>query len=197
MRQPRLPRVRVWFQSLRRKTRMSRRVSMELTSPLGAVRKIPATEFQRRFWRLDSLNPGGVAFHVRIRLQLKGRLDVDALARAIASIARRNEILRTTLEEENDEVWQVIHPELPIDLRLLVSDVQGPDGSRSESQRLRDHAIIDREGEEGFSLANGPLFRVRVLRLESERHWLAITLSHGIVDGWSTRNFSGTTAAGV
>ena len=156
---------------------------------LGAVRKIPATEFQRRFWRLDSLNPGGVAFHVRIRLQLKGRLDVDALARAIASIARRNEILRTTLEEENDEVWQVIHPELPIDLRLLASDVQGPDGSRSESQRLRDHAIIDREGGEGFSLANGPLFRVRVLRLESERHWLAITLSHGIVDGWSTGIF--------
>ena len=155
----------------------------------GGVVRIPATEFQRRFWRLDSLNPGGVAFHVRIRLQLKGRLQVDALERAIASVARRNEILRTTLEEENDEVWQVIHPELPIDFRLLVSDVQGPDGLRSEAQRLADHAIIDREGREGFSLVNGPLFRVRVLRLEKERHWLAITLSHGIVDGWSTGIF--------
>ena len=87
----------------------------------------PATEFQRRFWRLDTLNPGGVAFHVRVRLQLRGRLDVDALARAIATVARRNEILRTTLEEENDQVWQVIHPELPIDFRSMISDVQGPD----------------------------------------------------------------------
>lgn len=156
---------------------------------LDGVVRIPATEFQRRFWRLDTLNPGGVAFHVRIRLQLKGPLDVDALARAIASVARRNQILRTTLEEENDRVWQVIHPELPIDFRMLVSEVQGPDGVRSDEQRLADHAIIDREGYAGFSLANGPLFRVRVLRLEDNRHWLAITLSHGIVDGWSTGIF--------
>ncbi|MGB8478111.1 MAG: condensation domain-containing protein [Acidobacteriaceae bacterium] len=155
----------------------------------GGVVRMPATEFQRRFWRLDSLNPGGVAFHVRIRLQLKGRFQVDALERAIASVARRNEILRTTLEEENDEVRQVVHAELPIDFQLLISDVQGPDGLRSHAQRLADHAIIDREGEQGFSLVDGPLFRVRVLRLEKERHWLAITLSHGIVDGWSTGIF--------
>ncbi len=159
-----------------------------LESPGGVV-KVPGTEFQRRFWRLDSLNPGGVAFHVRIRLQVKGPLQVDALARAVASVARRNEILRTTLEEENDQVWQVIHRELPIDFRLLVSEMQGPDALRSDAQRLADHAIIDREGREGFSLVNGPLFRVCVLRLESHRHWLAITLSHGIVDGWSTGIF--------
>jgi thioesterase domain-containing protein/non-ribosomal peptide synthetase component F len=158
------------------------------TNLSGPVR-IQATEFQRRFWRLDSLDPGGVAFHVRIRLQLKGRLDVDALQRALASVARQNEILRTTLEEENDQVWQVVHPELPIDFRLLVSDVQGPDEMRSQAQRLADKGIVDREGQEGFSLASGPLYRVRVLRLEDERHWLAITLSHGIVDGWATGIF--------
>ena len=48
----------------------------------GRVR-IPATEFQRRFWRLDSLNHGGVAFHVRIRLELKGKLNVEALAQPL------------------------------------------------------------------------------------------------------------------
>ncbi len=154
----------------------------------GVVR-LPGTEFQRRFWRLDTLNPGGVAFHVRVRLQLRGRLDVDALARAVATVARRNEILRTTLEEENDQVWQVIHPELPIDFRSMISDVQGPDEVRSEEQRLADHAVIDRDGQIGFSLTSGPLFRVRVLRLEENRHWLAITLSHGIVDGWATGLF--------
>lgn len=154
----------------------------------GSVR-LPATEFQQRFWRLDSLNPGGVAFHVRIRLQLKGPLNVDALAEAVASVARRNEILRTTLEEENNQVWQVIHPELPIDFRFLVSETLGPDGLRSDAQRLADQAILDREGQEGFSLSTGPLFRVRVLQLETNRHWLAITLSHGVVDGWSTGIF--------
>lgn len=172
-------------------------VSEEIVAPgvdgeekvLSGPVRIQATEFQRRFWRLDSLNPGGVAFHVRIRLQLKGPLNVDALAKAAASVARRNDILRTTLEEENDQVRQVIHPELPIDFRFLVSDVQGPDRLRSNEQRLADQAVVDREGQEGFSLSMGPLFRVRVLQLEADRHWLAITLSHGIVDGWSTGIF--------
>ncbi|MES2221039.1 MAG: condensation domain-containing protein, partial [Acidobacteriota bacterium] len=155
----------------------------------GGVVRLPSTEFQRRFWRLDTLNPGGVAFHVRVRLQLRGRLDVDALVRAVATVARRNEILRTTLEEESDQVWQVIHPELPIDFRSMISEVQGPDEVRSEEQRLADHAVIDQDGQIGFSLTRGPLFRVRVLRLEENRHWLAITLSHGIVDGWATGLF--------
>ncbi|HZC42954.1 MAG TPA: condensation domain-containing protein, partial [Acidobacteriaceae bacterium] len=159
-----------------------------LQSASGVVR-IPATEFQRRFWRLDSLNPGGVAYHVRIRLQLKGPLQVDALSRSVATVAGRNEILRTTLEEEDDQILQVIHPELQIDFRLLVSEVQGTDGLRSDAQREADQEILDREGEEGFSLANGPLFRVRLLLLEADRYWLAITLSHGIVDGWSTGIF--------
>src|ERR1035437_1593318 len=119
----------------------------------GGVVKIQATEFQRRFWRLDTLNPGGVAFHVRIRLQLKGPLNVDAFAEAVASVARRNEILRTTLEEENDQVWQVIHPEIPIDFCFLVSKVLGPDALRPDAQRLADQAILDREGQEGFSLS--------------------------------------------
>ena len=128
---------------------------------------------------------------------VEGRLDVEALARAIASVARRNEILRTTWSEEGDEVWQVIHPELPIDFRLLVSDVQGPDALRSEAQRLADRAIIDHEGGEGFSLANGPLFRVRVLRLEGRATLAgdyAVPRNRGRMgDG----NFSGTAAAGI
>ena len=151
---------------------------------LDGLVRIPATEFQRRFWRLDSLNPGGVAFHVRIRLQLKGPLNVDALAEAVARVARRNEILRTMLEEENDQVCQVIHPELPIDFRFLAPETVG-----SKAEELANQAVLDREGQEGFSLTTGPLFRVRVLRLEADRHWLAITLSHGIVDGWSSGLF--------
>ena len=170
---------------------------MDIWSRTGGVVKIPATEFQRRFWRLDSLNPGGVAFHVRIRLQLKGRLDVDALARAIASVARRNEILRTTLEEENDEVRQVIHSELPIDFRLLASDVQGPENSRSEAQRLADAAIIDREGREGFSLSNRSIVS-GAGAASGKRAALAGDYAFPRHRGRMVdRNFSGTAAAGV
>ena len=155
----------------------------------GGLRRIPATEFQRRFWRLDSLNRGGVAYHVRIRLQLQGACNVDALREAFAIVVRRNEILRTTLEEENDHIWQVIHPEPSIDFQFLPATTPGPEGSRSDSEHRADQAILDREGQKGFSLSTGPMFRVRLLQLEADRYWLAVTLSHGIADGWSSGLF--------
>ncbi len=164
------------------------RAAREMDKERGPVR-IHATEFQRRFWQLDTLNPGGAAFHIRIRLELNGKLNVDAFLSALGKLTQRHEILRTTLEEKDGEIWQVIHPELPIDFRFLVSDSQVPDALRAPAQRTADQAILDREGRTEFSLTAGPLFRVRILKLESERHWLAITLSHGIVDGWSTGLF--------
>ena len=151
--------------------------------------RIPATEFQQRFWRLDSMNPGGAAFHVRIRLQLKGALNIDALAEAVARLTHRNEILRTTLEEKNDRIWQVIHPELPIDFKCIVSTTEAPETLRSDAERIEDQVIWEREGQAGFSLSTGPLFRIRLLKMEKDRHWLAITLSHGIVDGWAAGIF--------
>lgn len=150
---------------------------------------IPATEFQQRFFRLDSLNPGAVAFHVRVRLELKGELNVDALAHAVSRVAQRNEILRTSLEQRDGRIWQAIHPELSIDFRLLVSETLVPDAQRSDAQRQADQSVLDREGQAGFSLSTGGMFRVRLLKLEAERYWLAITLSHGIIDGWSTGLF--------
>ncbi len=43
---------------------------------------------------------------------------------------------------------------------------------------------------EPFALTEGPLFRARLLRLDAQRHWLAVTFHHIICDGWSTNIFS-------
>ncbi len=153
-----------------------------------APRRVPATEFQRRFWQLDGMYPGRAAFHIRIRLELKGPFNMDALIAAVEQIVRQNEILRTTLEEKEGQIWQLIRPDMPIDFKFLISGNRAS-GVRSAAQRAADEAVLDDEGRARFSLTEGPLFRVRVLQLDKECHWLAITLSHGIVDGWSAGVF--------
>ncbi len=140
--------------------------------------RIPATEAQLRFWLLDRLNPGDVSFDLTIGLELNGALNIDALRTAAEKLIQRNEILRTTLEEQDSQVWQIIHPRGTLD---FLSDKADPS--------LPDPAILLGDEQKAFSLTSGPLFRVRLLQLKPQRHWLIITLSHAIADGWSSGLF--------
>ncbi|MGC1781702.1 MAG: condensation domain-containing protein [Acidobacteriaceae bacterium] len=135
--------------------------------------RIPATEAQMRFWMLDRLHPGDTSFDLTIRLELNGRLSPDALRSAAEKLVERNEILRTTLEEQDDKVWQVVHPRCELDFSFQIAG--------------RDLSISDPvQDQAAFSLSHGPLFRIRLVQLAEERHWLTITLSHAIADGWSS-----------
>jgi thioesterase domain-containing protein/non-ribosomal peptide synthetase component F len=135
--------------------------------------RIPATEAQMRFWMLDRLHPGDTSFDLTIRLEMNGRLSPDALRSAAEKLIERNEILRTTLEEQDDKVWQVIHPCCDLDFSFQLAGKDGPIPEPSQEQVA-------------FSLNMGPLFRIRLVQLGEERHWLTITLSHAIADGWSS-----------
>ena len=55
----------------------------------------PLSFAQQRLWFLDQLAPGP-AFNIPVALHLSGPLDPDALARSIAAVMARHEVLRTT-----------------------------------------------------------------------------------------------------
>ncbi|MEO6830398.1 MAG: condensation domain-containing protein, partial [Acidobacteriaceae bacterium] len=147
---------------------------------LSASRRVPATEAQFRFCMLDRLKPGDTSFDLEIRMELEGTLSIDALKTAAGQLVARNEILRTTLEEEDGRVWQIIHPQGTVDFRFLPILF----GSEAASTP----PLVD-DRKDGFSLSTGPLFRVRVRQLQEERYRLEITLSHAIADGWSSGLF--------
>jgi len=68
-----------------------------------------------------------------------------------------------------------------------------------EIQELDDAPPVEREAEaariasseslRGFDLKRGPLFRVKLLRLEAERHVLVVLMHHIVFDGWSENVF--------
>jgi len=45
---------------------------------------------------------------------------------------------------------------------------------------------VQAEAQKPFDLERGPLWRVRLLQLAPEEHWLQMTLHHIVTDGWST-----------
>ncbi|MBN0832537.1 hypothetical protein JTL90_34165, partial [Pseudomonas aeruginosa] len=89
----------------------------------------------------------------------------------------RHEVLRTTFRQEGDETLQVVHDDLPLELRE--ETMSGTDEA-ALLLRIEDEVLLP------FDLERGPLLRVLLLRLSAEEQVLVVTLHHIVSDGWST-----------
>jgi amino acid adenylation domain-containing protein len=135
---------------------------------------------QRRLWSIDQLKGSSAEYNMPEALRLRGRLDVDALRRAVQSIVDRHESLRTHFGEEQEQPLQIIAPSLTVeipmeDLSLL---------SETEQQR-QVMSFLNNEWCEPFDLAHGPVLRVKLLKLAEEDHVILRTFHHIVSDGWS------------
>ncbi|HHK3767034.1 TPA: condensation domain-containing protein, partial [Pseudomonas aeruginosa] len=131
---------------------------------------------QQRQWFLWQLEPGSAAYHIPAVLCLHGELDTEALKRSFAALVERHEVLRTTFRQEGDETLQVVHDDLPLELRE--ETMSGTDES-ALLLRIEDEVLLP------FDLERGPLLRVLLLRLSAEEQVLVVTLHHIVSDGWS------------
>src|SRR6266540_3384433 len=140
----------------------------------------PLSYAQQRLWFIDQLEPGSAVYNCPGAARLEGRLDLDALGRSVNEIVRRHEVLRTRIEVEEGEPAQVVEEWRP--RKLEVEDLTWLTGEEREEEVRR---IIREEAGTGFDLGRGPLLRVKVLKLEEERHVMLFTMHHIVSDGWS------------
>ncbi|HYW07517.1 MAG TPA: condensation domain-containing protein, partial [Longimicrobium sp.] len=130
---------------------------------------------QQRLWFLEQLGSAGAAYHIPVRLRLRGALDGEALGRALDRIVQRHEALRTTfVEVDGHPVQRIGGGGFP----LLELDLRGCD--ETEVRRL-----VAEEAASPFDLARGPLIRGRLLRVADDDHVLLVTMHHIVSDGWS------------
>lgn len=146
---------------------------------------VPVSHGQKRLWFLDQLEGSSVQYNMPEALRLRGVLDLTALSRAINTIVARHESLRTHFGQANGEPFQIIEPELTID--LPVEDLSRFD---EEQQREQVFAAFRHEWEQAFDLSKGPLLRMRLLRLSPGDHILLRTFHHIVSDGWSQAVFN-------
>ncbi|MEW2380423.1 amino acid adenylation domain-containing protein [Micromonospora sp. NPDC047812] len=140
-------------------------------------RRAPLSYAQRRLWFIDRLLPGRTAYNIPFGYRIRGRLDRDALGRAVKHVVDRHEVLRTRIETVDGEPYQVITAGGG-ELRLI--DLRDADDPEASARWL-----AAAEVDTPFSLSAGPLFRVALLRLADEDHVLLCTAHHAVFDGWS------------
>src|SRR6185436_12650743 len=67
-------------------------------------RAIPVSFGQQRLWFLDKLEPDSPFYNLHRAVRFSGELNLEALERAFNEVVQRHESLRTTFQNNGDEV---------------------------------------------------------------------------------------------
>jgi non-ribosomal peptide synthetase component F len=122
---------------------------------------------------------------------IEGRLDADALVRAWQLVFTAHPALRTSFHWEGlDKPLQVVH-------REVAPPAHRYDWSEASEweQRERVHRLLADDQANGFDLSTPPLQRLYLIRLGPDRHGLAWSHHHLLLDGWSIPVFMNEVAA--
>jgi amino acid adenylation domain-containing protein/non-ribosomal peptide synthase protein (TIGR01720 family) len=145
---------------------------------------LPLSFAQQRLWLVDQLEPGNPVYNLAAIVRLNGRLEVSLLERTLSEIQQRHEILRTTFPSVDGHPVQWIQSAQP--LTLPITNLEGVPETAWETT-VQQAAMA--EARQPFCLAEGPLLRVRLLKLSDRQHVLIVAMPHIITDAWSTGVF--------
>ncbi|THA25972.1 amino acid adenylation domain-containing protein [Streptomyces sp. RKND-216] len=149
--------------------------------PADAEDAYPLTATQSGMLYHLRLNPEAGLYHNTVSVRLRGRVDPEALRRALGDTMARHAVLRTSVHMEGySEPMQVVHREARP--RLTVTDLSGL--SDDEQQEEIDEFVAE-EREVHLDLATAPLYRLAVHLLGEDEFQLTVSENHVILDGWS------------
>ncbi|MEI6083172.1 MAG: amino acid adenylation domain-containing protein [Verrucomicrobiota bacterium] len=130
---------------------------------------------QERLWFLEQLEGSSATYNIYAASRFRGDLRVECLEKALTAIVGRHEALRTTFPGVGDDQLpiQLIAPHA--EFKLDVVEITG--GAVED--------CVNEFARQPMHLADGPLFRARLLRIAPADHVLVVIMHHIISDGWS------------
>lgn len=138
----------------------------------------PLTHAQRRFWVLDQVQQGLTAYNMPGACMINGRLDTAAFSQAFDELVQRHESLRTTFVMAAGQPCQQIGDGHNFSMKYT-------DWREVKEGEEMAMASVQKQAAEPFDLANGPLIKAALHRLENDRYLFFYSLHHIIADGWS------------
>lgn len=134
---------------------------------------------QEGVWLADRIGANGM-YNLAQATRLDGPLDLGALEHGLQTLIARHAMLRVAFVECDGRPMPVTRPEVAFD--LSVDLMAGIDPAARRAHALHELEALARRP---FDLAQAPLMRVAVYRLNPARHIVAIVLHHLVGDGWS------------
>ena len=141
---------------------------------------IESTFSQESLFITDELHTGTRAYNMPASIKIKGQLNSTSMSNAVDSLVDRHSILRTVFKKTDKGVFQVISDKSkPKLFQIDISEL----GGQIRARKLK--ALTELESNYHFSLSEGPLFRVALIKLDNNSHVLLINIHHILTDGAS------------
>ncbi|HEX6747475.1 MAG TPA: amino acid adenylation domain-containing protein [Longimicrobium sp.] len=156
----------------------SHRAREAVTRCAGEGPVFPLSFAQERMWFLAQMDPGSPMYSVPLAISIRADVDVPTLERALTSVVRRHETLRTVYRMVDGELRSIVLPPYPA--RVEVFDWRDRVAAGEDV-----HALVAEEGARPIDISTGPLYRVTLLRVSEERYVMVTTVHHIATDGWS------------
>lgn len=139
-----------------------------------ASRTAPLSFGQSRFWFLKHFVGDQTAFNITTVIKLRGKINAEALANAVAAVGQRHEALRTrfTVDEATKAPLQVVRP--TSNLRLEQASISSEAELDEAVQQLKGHV---------YDLEHAEALRIRLLTLAPDQHFLLLGYHHIYLDG--------------
>ncbi|MFJ3794139.1 amino acid adenylation domain-containing protein [Kitasatospora sp. NPDC090091] len=136
----------------------------------------PLSPNQAALWLLHRIAPESPAYLVSAAFRVHGGLDPAALRAALAGLARRHAVLRSTFPRTASGPVQRVHAELPPAFEQV-------DAAGLSAADLAEH--LTAAAEQPFDLETGPLLRARLFAGAEGGDRLVLTAHHLVTDLWS------------
>ena len=137
----------------------------------------PLSFAQERMWFVSNLDPEAPTYNIAGTFRLRGPLDRDVLARALAILPQHHASLRTYFCVRNSEPVQVVRDD--VDLPIAFHDIAQLDAD-ARLAALSD--ILNEAARRPFDMGSAPLAKAHLVRLTPDDHVLTLVSHHIISD---------------
>lgn len=150
----------------------------------GARAKVaPITIAQWPYWYRAQIDPHSRRDYLRVDVALDGVLDTTALRRAAQLLVVRQATLRTLFRATSADVTEQVVDDAD---RQFVLDLVAPHATGSVNSWTSGQQQLDQlDAHASLNLAEGPVARFMLLRLDDRRSVLRLLVHHIAMDGWS------------
>src|SRR5713226_9498450 len=149
----------------------------------AALKAFPLSLQQSRLWALQS---NGQFYQLLGQVLLEGPLHLPRLEQALQQVQHRHTILRTTSSSVAglEMPLQAVVTQMPVACPLVQLQELAPE---QQQEQIEQH--WQRLQQEPIEVARGPLLRLCLLRLATQRHLLLVQLPALCADGATLRQF--------
>ncbi|AVI65884.1 hypothetical protein CKQ84_08360 [Shewanella sp. WE21] len=139
----------------------------------------PLSRQQQSLWLSETLADQPGHFTIPGACQLTGDLNRQAFNQAIDALISRHDNLRVVIDEEdNGSPRQRIKGDFHYPLDII-------DLSTCPDAAKQARTIMLNDSQQAFNLAEAPLFRLKLFKLDKQNHYFYFCFHHLIFDAWS------------